>query len=256
MSDAPIPSRYDLHAHSTYSDGSPMGEMVAAGRRAGLDGVGIADHCIVVQDRHGRRDRYDLVETFERRRADIKELRPVADIEVFDAAEVSYVADAEAETAAFLERADFDYVIGSVHFAGPYQYTGAAQYADADRAGCRSAVDRYFEAQRRLVESELFEVAGHIDLVQRIPALRDLTTDSHYEALADAFASSRTIPEINAGRLTRRYGEIHPEPARLDYLRERGIEFTIGTDSHRPEELEDRISALTDRGVEADTYPV
>lgn len=247
---------YDLHVHSEYSDGSALASMVEAAAAAGLDGVGIADHCIVVDDEFGRRAQYDLVETYERRRAEIESLRSAADVAVFDAAEVSYVPDAEAETAAFLEEADFEYVIGSVHFAGPYGYTAASQYARADEAARRTAVARYYDALVALVDSELFDVAGHLDLPQRLPALRGFGTAEQVERLADAFADSRTVPEINAGHLTREYGEIHPEPDVLAALRDRGVAFTLGTDAHRPHELRERIAALAERGIRADAHPI
>ncbi|MFB6138630.1 MAG: histidinol-phosphatase HisJ family protein [Halobacteriaceae archaeon] len=247
---------HDIHVHSSYSDGSDLAAMVQAAADAGLDGVGVADHCIVVDDDFGRRARYDLVETYEERRADIEAVRAETPIDVFDAAEVSYVPDAEAEIAAFLDRADFEYTVGSVHFAGPYDYTGGAQYAHADEAARRAAVETYFETVVDLVESELFDVAGHLDLVQRIPPLRGFAERRHYEALAGAFADSRTVPEINAGHLTRAYGEIHPEPRYLAFLRERGVEFALGTDAHRPHEVRERIAALEERGITADVTPV
>jgi len=46
---------YDYHVHTTYSDGSFLEEMVDAAAAAGLDGVGIADHCNVSGDERARR---------------------------------------------------------------------------------------------------------------------------------------------------------------------------------------------------------
>ncbi|QPV64707.1 PHP domain-containing protein [Halosimplex litoreum] len=234
----------DYHAHTTYSDGSPLPEMCRAAEAAGLDAIGFTDHCIVVDDEFGRRERYDLVETYERRREAIERVRARTALTVYDAAEVSYVEDAESETAAVLDAAAFDYTIGSVHFAGEYDYTTAAPYADASESDRRAAVERYYDAVVAAAESELFDVLGHLDLPERMEALRGHSRRSDYERVAAALADSATVPEINAGRVHRSLGRVHPDPAMLDAFREHDVAFVLGSDSHSPAEIERRVPAL------------
>jgi len=234
----------DLHAHTTYSDGSSLPAMCRAAEAVGLDALGFTDHLIVVDDDFGRRERYDLVETYERRREAIERVRPRTDLTVWDAAEVSYVADAEAETADFLAAADFDYTIGSVHFAGEYDYTTAAGYADASDTERRAAVERYFDAVVAAVDSELFDVLGHLDLPERMAALRGHARRSDYERVAAALSDSATVPEINAGRVHDSLGRVHPDPAMLDAFLDRDVRFVLGSDSHAPREIERRAPAL------------
>jgi histidinol-phosphatase (PHP family) len=236
--------RADLHAHTTYSDGSPLPEMCRAAEAAGLDAVGFTDHCIVVDDEFGRRERYHLVETYERRREAIERFRRRTDLTVYDAAEVSYVADAETETAEFLATAGFDYTIGSVHFAGEFDYTTAAGYADASEAERRAAVERYYDAVVAAVESGLFDVLGHLDLPERMAALRGHARREDYERVAAALSDSATVPEINAGRVHGSLGRVHPDPAMLDCFRDRDVRFVLGTDSHSPAEIERRAPTL------------
>ena len=157
----------DVHTHTTFSDGSALSAMVEAAESAGLDALGLTDHCIVVEDDFGRRERYDLVETYDQRRQVIDDARAETDLRLYDAAEVSYVESAEDETRAFLSAADFAYTIGSVHFADPYDYTSGSQYADFGGAERRAAVERYYDAIEALIDSELFDVAAHLDLVER-----------------------------------------------------------------------------------------
>ncbi|MFC7140678.1 PHP domain-containing protein [Halosimplex aquaticum] len=236
--------RADLHAHTTYSDGSPLPAMCRAAERAGLDAVGFTDHCIAVGDDFGRRERYDLTETYERRREAIERMRPRTDITVWDAAEVSYVADAEAETAELLAAADFEYAIGSVHFAGPYDYTSPGQYVDASEETRRAAVERYFDAVVAAVESGLFDVLGHLDLPERMAPLRGYSREEDYERVAAALADSETVPEINAGRVHESLGRVHPDPAMLDAFLDRDVAFVLGSDSHAPAEIENRVPEL------------
>ena len=63
--------RTDVHAHTTFSDGSELSAMVDAAEGAGLDALGLTDHCIVTEDAFGRRARFALVGTYERRRTAI-----------------------------------------------------------------------------------------------------------------------------------------------------------------------------------------
>jgi histidinol-phosphatase (PHP family) len=75
----------DFHVHSTDSDGSFLPGMVRAAERSGLDGVGIADHC-VVSEREAHHDEcarygFALDLTYERRRRGIERVREDADIE-------------------------------------------------------------------------------------------------------------------------------------------------------------------------------
>lgn len=234
----------DWHTHTTYSDGSAMAEMIAAAERAGLDALGLTDHCVAFEDDFGRRERYDLVETYERRRADIEARRPETDLTLYDAAEVSYAAGTEAATASFLDDAAFDYVIGSVHFAGAYDYTSGGDYADASDATRRAAVERYYDAVVAAAESELFDVLGHIDLPERHPHLRGYSERRDYERVAAALADSRTVPEINAGRLFGSLERVHPRPETFAVFAERDVGFVLGTDSHAPGELERRVPGL------------
>lgn len=238
--------RTDVHSHTTFSDGSELSAMIGAAEAAGLDGLGLTDHCIVTDDAFGRRATYDLVETYERRRDVIDRARARTDLQLYDAAELSYVGSETDAIREFLETAEFEYTIGSVHFAGEYDYTTDAPYADADDSARRAAVERYYDAVVGLVESELFDVLGHLDLPERLETLRGHSRPGDYERVAAALADSRTVPEINAGRVHESLGRPHPDPSVLDAFADHDVEFTLGTDSHRPSELTDRVPVLRD----------
>jgi histidinol-phosphatase (PHP family) len=166
---------------------------------------------------------------------------------------VSYVASETDAIREFLSTADFEYTIGSVHFAGEYDYTSDAPYAAADAESRRAAVERYYDAVVDLVESDLFDVLGHLDLPQRQATLRGFSQPEDYERVAAALADSGTVPEINAGRVHRSLGQVHPDTEMLSRFRDHGVAFVLGTDSHRPGELTRRVPALE---AVADEAPV
>jgi len=248
----------DYHVHSNYSDGSFIRSMVRAAEDAGLDALGIADHCNVsADDRQARRKRamgFNLDLTYERRREGIEAVRESFDPRVFDAVEMDYEPGEEGAIREFLEGAGFDYAVGSVHVLDGVNVHVESHFAGRPEAERRELVDRYFEKLVALARSELFEIAAHPDIVERNPAFRGLATEAHYRRAAEAFAESRTVPEINAGRALSDYGELHPDGAFLDTLLEHGVGVTVGTDSHDPGEIGPRAerieTELSERGLE------
>lgn len=98
--------RHDYHTHSTYSDGEFLWSMLSAAEDAGLNGVGVADHCNVsTRDRPQQVKRamgFNLDAVYGRRRDAIENLRGRFDLRVFDAVEMDYDPRDEAEIEAFL----------------------------------------------------------------------------------------------------------------------------------------------------------
>ena len=251
---------YDYHLHSNYSDGRFLPQMLRAASDAGLDGIGFADHCNVSARESMQSTRavfgFNLDQTYERRRHAIERLRERADITVFDAVEMDYDPRDEVEIRAFLDEAGFDYAIGSVHSVGGYNIQSPGQFDGMTDDELDRVVDHYFDNLVALAESELFEVAAHPDLFERTPQLRGRATEDHYRRAATAFADSRTVPEINAGRALAEEDFVHPHGSFLDELLARDVAITVGTDSHRPHEIGDRATFLDEFTDEWGVEPV
>ena len=52
------------------------------------------------------------------------------------------------------------------------------------------------------------------------------------------------------------YGELHPAPAFLDTLAKRGVDVTVGTDSHEPDVIAPRVDGLENELAERGLEPV
>lgn len=250
----------DYHAHSNYSDGAFLFFMAKAAADAGLSAIGFADHCNVSARAPQELERnvfgFTLDATYERRRAGIEHLRDRFDLAIYDAVEMDYLPDERDAIAAFLDEADFDYAVGSVHTVDDRNVQSIGPFREMGEAERRTVVDGYYDALVSLVDSELFEIAAHPDLLERTAPLRGFATDDHYRRVAEAFADSRTVPEINAGRVLRDYGEFHPASRFFEVLREHDVEFTLGSDSHRPDEIEPRADELDRFCAETGLEPV
>ncbi len=251
----------DFHAHSNYSDGRFLSRMVRAAQEAGLEAFGFTDHCSVSSReamQHARASMgFNLDITYERRRDSIERLRrEVSGIEIYDAVEMDYDPRDESEISDFLTEAAFDYALGSVHSVDGLNVQYPSDFEEMSSNELDRFVDRYFENLVSLIESELFDVAAHPDLIERTPVLRGRATETHYRRAARAFADSRTVPEINAGRALREEGIVHPSSPFLDILREHGTRVTIGTDAHHPDEVGERAVFLDNFLQETGIEPV
>ncbi|QLK25643.1 PHP domain-containing protein [Natrinema zhouii] len=250
----------DFHVHSNYSDGDFLKGMVRAAESAGLEGVGFADHCNVAsRERHeSMRSVYgfNLDLTYERRRQGIDRLRTEFGLEIYDAVEMDYDPRDEAAIDAFLSEAGFDYAIGSVHDIDRNNVQIASNFTAMSETERDAVVDRYFETLIALIESELFDIAAHVDLLERTPPLRGRATIDHYRRVANALADSRTVPEINAGRALTDAEIVHPSGPFLAALRERDVAVTLGTDSHHPSEIPDRADFLAEFVDETGLEPI
>jgi histidinol-phosphatase (PHP family) len=251
---------FDLHTHTTYSDGHFMQFMLKAARETGLQEIGFADHCNVssreVSKQRKYRNGYNLDQTYRRRREAIKGLRKETDIKIYDAVEMDYEPEDEDEIKAFLEEAGFDYTLGSVHHLKDINIHQVDHFKDKTRKSQRKLVQKYLDKLEKMIEHEIFDIASHIDLYMRNPALQGYADREDYEKIAEAFKNSKTIPEINAGRALQGLEKLHPTQEFREILLEKGVELTVGTDSHSPQKLVDRNQHLDQRLKELDITPV
>lgn len=250
----------DFHVHSNYSDGAVLSFMARAAEEAGLAGVGFTDHCNV-SSREGMAaarcvSGTNLDLTHGRRRTGLDRLRERTSIDLYDAVEMDFDPRDEAAIRQFLDEVPFEYTIGSVHWVDGLNVQVTDAFAGMDDDELDSIVDTYFDTVISLIESEIFDIAAHVDVIERNPVLRDRASNRHYHRVAEAFTASRTVPEINAGRATGEPEIVHPSPPFLARLRAHDLRFTVGSDAHRPDEFGDRTAFLTSFLAEHGIDPV
>jgi histidinol-phosphatase (PHP family) len=140
---------HDYHTHSLYSDGRPLRQMVQAATDAGLSGIGVTDHC-TVSERDAMLEARDdlgftLDVTYDRRRSAIERFRETFDIDIYDAVEMDYDPRDEDAIRDFLDEANFQYAIGSVHHLETVNVHYESYFADKPDAERAALVDEYFE---------------------------------------------------------------------------------------------------------------
>lgn len=239
---------YDYHVHSNYSDGFPLSRMVKAAEDSVLDGIGFTDHCNVLSrdgmDVNRAIMGHNLDMNYERRREGIIHLQKNTDIRIFDAAEVDYHPSSQDKIEKFLHEVGFDYTLGSVHYLNNKNIQIYSDFSDLSDNELDNLAQKYYDMIISLINSDLFDVVSHIDLIERNDKLSGRVTKDEFRDVAHALKNSKTIPEINVGAINADCGDFHPRSDFLEILLENDIEFTIGTDSHRPCEIKNRVTKM------------
>jgi len=164
------------------------------------------------------------------------------------AVEVTYQASREEEISEFLKGKELDYVIGSVHLVEDGQeWAMVSEEGECERyfarRSVREAYQPYFAEVRWAVESGLFDLIGHLDLVKRYgvrcygPFDLSLFATEIREILKLAVDRGVGL-EINTSGLRQPPHETYPGLEVLRWYRELGGRIlTVGSDAHSVEDL-------------------
>ncbi len=133
-----------------------------------------------------------------------------------------------------LERANLDFVLGSVHEVGDvhiYRRDTHHLVKDADQLH-----RDYWCLTREAVQSGLFDILAHMDAVRARLPKPEADMSGEISRTLDAIADSGIAVEINSAGL-RKTRHLFPASGILEGLVQRGVPLTFGSDSHRTSEV-------------------
>jgi histidinol-phosphatase (PHP family) len=152
--------------------------------------------------------------------------------------EADYAEGHEAGLARWLERADWDLVLGSVHWvAGGWIDDPKSSPGRFANEGVDALYDEYYRLLAKAAHTRLFDVLTHFDLPKKhghrpvVPRL-----EAEEAALAGAKAAGCAV-EISSAGLRKPVGEAYPEPRLLARIAALGIPVTFSSDAHAPAEV-------------------
>jgi histidinol-phosphatase (PHP family) len=225
----------DCHLHTApfSCDASATLEgLIARGRELGLSAICTTEH-VDFDPQDWCYGHYDY-ERHATLRARIRARQHPEDLAVMVGAEIDYQRRFEDEIRAFLRATDYDFVIGSVHYAkGRF----ALEDSFFDRPE-RSSYLTYLKEALHAAQSGLFDVLGHLDIVKRRGVLHygPFQPERYAEAI-DAIlrtcVDTGTGIEINTSGLRQAPQETFPALPVVRRYRELGGEIlTVGSDAH------------------------
>jgi len=227
-----------------------MEEYVEAAIAAGLREIGFADHIPMYWLPPERRapDTAMAMEELEAYVEDVLRLRSrYPEIPIRLGIEADFIPGYEEELARLLQPYPWDYVIGSVHFIGDWNFDHpdyVHRYAEWD---IDELYLQFFRLEMLAARSGLFDIMAHLDVVKKFGhrATRDLSET--YAEVARVMAEAGVTVEISTAGWRKPVGEPYPAPPLLKELCQRGVPLILSSDAHRPAEVGwgfDRAAAL------------
>ena len=224
----------DYHMHTILSDGhNTHEEMVLTAIEKGFDEIGFSDHFCIRQPCKWAVGAESIGQLEEK----IAEMRDKygSKIQILFGIETDYFSDREDEIRKSLQRYNFDYVIGSVHFLDDWNYdTDKSRYAEFSND---FLYEWYFRELQNAAKSGLFDIMAHPDLIKKFMIWPETSKRRLFEETASIFAESGVAFEINTSGKDRPCGEFFPGDELLKAFCKAGVPVTLGSDSHMKEQI-------------------
>ncbi|TFF90001.1 MAG: histidinol-phosphatase HisJ family protein [Promethearchaeota archaeon] len=169
--------------------------------------------------------------------------------------EVDYYEEKETELREFMDDygKELDFIAGTVHEWIPfYPITSRAKLVDLlEKKSMKDVIAEYFVASQKMVESKIFKNVCHIDTIFRYINENDIKPED------DCDVSNKKVLELGRlcikNKLTIEYNLSgtrfpinRPFPSRevARILKDEGVKFFIGSDSHSLDYFEDQIPKI------------
>lgn len=232
----------DYHMHTTrcgHAEGS-MEAYVEHAIQIGLKEIGFSDHIPMYWLPVEQRDPGIAMpmEQLEEYVQDVLRLRErYPELQIRLGIEADFIPGQEEELQRVLAPYPWDYVIGSVHFIGDWDFDNPASVNRFAEWDIDELYGRFFTLEMMAAESGLFDIMAHIDLVKKFGhrATRDLT--EVYQFVARTIAKSGAAIELSTAGLRKPVGEQYPATPLLKECQAAGIPLVLSSDAHRPTEV-------------------
>ena len=228
----------DLHMHThlcAHAEGEPK-DYAKRAVALGLGELGISEHAPMPSG-------YDALRLAEDRLPDylamVEAARRVApQLPIRLGVEAEYCRGQEDYVRRFLARADWDYVIGSVHYLEMWNFDDPKEIpawrAIRDLFGTWRD---YFSLWKEAARTKLYDTLGHPDLVKKFGFFPKEPCEALFEDALRTVAEAGCCLEINTAGLRKPVKEIYPSSAFLRIARRLDIPITFGSDAHAPHEV-------------------
>ncbi len=131
----------------------------------------------------------------------------------------------------------WDFLIGSVHLIGGWDFVRRDAGEELRRRGIEVAWRQYFELETALAASGMVDVLAHVDVIKKV-GLRpapEVIAELGRSVVAAAAASGVAV-EVSSAGLRRASQEIFPAPALLAMFGAAGVPITLASDAHIAED--------------------
>jgi histidinol-phosphatase (PHP family) len=219
--------------HSVLSDGkNTYEEMIRAAIEKGLDEIGFSDH-ICLKPVDWSIDRIDLPVMVEQ--VQLLQEKYQDQITIKLGAEVDYLEGMEEEIAQLTDSLPLDYVIGSVHFIGDWNFdTDKSLYGKWSND---HLYERYFDLIQKAARTGLFDIIGHMDIIKKFRVYPETNQSGLINDTLKIIKDQDLVVELNTGGFDRPCAEFTPSPSIIERCFYHQIPVTLTSDAHRTEQI-------------------
>jgi len=239
----------DYHVHSTHSaDGkSSILEMCSRAVELEIAEIGFAEH----MDFDPMDQGFGYFD-YDRYSSDVEKARRLfrRRLVIRKGVEIDYQRRFEGEIREWIQGKRFDFVIGSVHYLG-HEYISEKLLMNS---GLERIYRAYFAEVTKSIESGLFDVVGHLDIVRKYTDGKGLgPDDSIYQegmrTVLEKTAENKLYLEINSKLSVLREGCTDTMPSKKaveEYVEKGGRLVSVGSDAHSTGELGSGLGEILD----------
>lgn len=233
----PVPD-YHMHTPRCHHARGTVREFAEMAMALGLDEIGMSDHSPMPR---GYMDdwRMDPAE-LHGYLTEVEEVRDAlyGRLSLRIGIEADFRLGSEAGMKRLLKLYDWDYIIGSVHYIGDWDFDNPARILRWNEVGVEQVYCDYFDLVGRSAASGMFDIIGHPDLIKKFghrPPPDSARVAEAEEKMLQAVKKAGCALEISSAGLRKPVGEIYPHPRIVARAAELGIPFAFGSDAHGPD---------------------
>jgi len=228
----------DYHVHTylcKHAEGQVY-EYVESAIEKKVEQLGFAEHIPIpgLHDPDGRMliDEFELyLQYIEEAKKNYKEIKILLGIEAdYLPAHMSFIED-------FLKRYPFDFVIGSVHFIGEWDFTNPLYQKQYEHYGVDNTFQDYYKLVREAAATGLYDIIGHLDIPKKFGHNATVDLSDEINKTLNAIKRYELVLDVNTSGLRNPAKEIHPSEEILRRAREYDIPVILGSDAHHPSDV-------------------
>ncbi|MFP4476476.1 MAG: histidinol-phosphatase [Desulfatibacillaceae bacterium] len=241
----------DYHVHTTLCNHA-RGDMETCCARAaelGLSGICFLDHLTLRPEQRPLSMEpaevplyYYAARRLARRWEDRLEVRVGLEVD-FDPARKDTARE-------IVESFSFDVVACSLHYLDDWNLVSRGTQAGNPYENAETMAEAYFDVLGAMLSDPFFDVVGHLDGVKKFVEGGGNLPLERWDAAVAAIARAGLCVEVNTSGWDHPADEQYPSVGLLEKLYRAGVDVTLGSDAHRPEDMGrylDRAASLLSR---------
>lgn len=160
------------------------------------------------------------------------------DIQVKVGLEIDYHPDLTRPVYDIVSTLDFDVIGSSIHYLGDMDIVTRQSGWRLGEGDTDAVYAQYLALMDRMLDEDYFDLVCHFDLPKKYGRLPCRSFETEINALLTKIKARGLAMEINTSGFDNPIAEMYPSPEILQSCLLLGIPVTLGSDAHRPNQLD------------------